>query len=240
MMLSHVCPTMSAERWDTQTRVSDCVSMHTAAMQCNASGCPTRPTRATHCVQSTRRGMTPTGRGYAPTTILPTSLYERGGTGGTGRFAAFSIAPRPIRLSYPVGQGWDGLRLGGPFLAIRRPHRPNNPRACVDTSSNNDRLELAGLSVQSLRAGPALAIAPAVIFTDPCRHARRHAREHACSVLITKGRSGAITPNRQPVPSVRPVGDGGGRGKKRSVPGYAPLCVHNFFGIDEAGRCTNP
>lgn len=120
------------------------------------------------------------------------------------------------------------------------PYRPNNPRACVDTSSNNDRLELAGLSVQSLRAEPALALAPAVIFTDPCRHARRHARKHACSVLITKRRSGAITPDRQPVPSVRSVGDGGGRGKKRSVPGYAPLCVHNFFGIDEAGRCTNP
>lgn len=145
----------------------------------------------------------------------------------------------PTGVTERVTEGLRGwLRLG--VLPACYPYRPNNPRACVDTSSNNDRLELAGLSVQSLRAEPALALAPAVIFTDPCRHARRHARKHACSVLITKRRSGAITPDRQPVPSVRSVGDGGGRGKKRSVPGYAPLYVHNFFGIDEAGRCTNP
>ena len=121
-----------------------------------------------------------------------------------------------------------------------RPYRPNNPRACVGTSCKNGELELAGLSVQSLRAEPAMALAPAVIFTDPCRHVRRHAPKPACSVLITNRRSGAITPSRQPVRSGGSVGDGGGRGKKRSVPGYGPLSAHDGNHSNEAGGCTNP
>lgn len=46
-------------------------------------------------------------------------------------------------------------------------------------SGKSARPVLAGLSIRSLRGEPAMTLSPAVIFTDPCRHARRHAQERA-------------------------------------------------------------
>lgn len=123
-------------------------------------------------------------------------------------------------------RGW--LRLGV------TPIRPANRscRSVIGTrvrkhpSGKSARPVLAGLTIRSLRGEPAMTLAPAVIFTDPCRHARRHAQEHACSVLITEHRSGAITPSRQPVRSVTDGGDGGCGKEKRSVPPRPPLYVH--------------
>lgn len=137
------------------------------------------------------------------------------------------------------------LRVG--VHAESRPHRPNNPRACGARPVTSLRLASVRCSIRSLRAEPALSGPRRAFLSDIEPLARSVARSAFAPRLFgAHNRASFGCDNAaacQSVRSVRPVtdgGDGGPGGKKRSVRGYGPLEAHNFFGIDEAGRCTNP
>lgn len=229
----------SAETWNTQTRANAHEWMSTSAMRCGVSRRSTRTMRATPLrTEYPERGGMPTGKGYAPpptTTIPSTSLIEKGGTGGTGGTSALSIAPTGFRAVLPGGTAVERKGLASGLLGRSSPRAafvaPDNPRAGESTSGKSVGLTPVGRCILPLRVGAAFPASPGPIFPDLSSHASSHAPGPLCSVLITKRRSGAITPTCQSVRSGGVVGDRGVGKKVGDIRSDHPLhlhCGHRF------------
>ena len=220
---------------NTQTRGSERESMQAKAPRCEGHGVfhpnhPSDPFRT----QYPEGGM-PTVKGYALTTILPTSLIEKGGTGGTYGTSALSVAPTPLAPFYRVERWWNSLRLAGPITPKSRPSSPISPRTREAASGKGARLELAGWAIRSLRLEPRLPAPCGPVFPDASSHVGSHAPKPLCSGVHNQRRSGAITPACEsgwPEPSVGVEGVGE---KTPDMRAHHPLRSHGGRDFNHRG-----
>lgn len=141
-----------------------------------------------------------------------------------------------------TGEERRRLRLG--VLPSCHPCRPNNPRACEARPVTSRRLASVRCSIRSLRAEPALSGPRRAFLSDIGPLARSVARSTSAPGLFGAHNRASFgcdnASSRQPVRSGGSVGDGGGRGKKRSVPGGPTPLGARRQPQQRGGRCTNP